>query len=91
MRQQHDMVEQLHTLSHQAPIVLQEPHPIIPKGRPRLTSNHRDNDTSTRRDPSGFEYVDPPVNGKRLETCKACGMVGHRRNNARLCPKFQST
>lgn len=82
--QQATAMKELANLSQQVPEVLTEPSSVRVKGRPRK------NDYSTRRNPSGFEYVDPPSKSikqkRRKVTCTACNQVGHRRDS-RKCPQ----
>ncbi|KAI9918675.1 hypothetical protein PsorP6_012132 [Peronosclerospora sorghi] len=71
------VVKKLANLSQQVPEVLKEPPSVRVKGRPRKKED------STRREPSGFEYVEPPITKKkrRKVTRSACKQVGHRRDS----------
>ncbi|KAI9911749.1 hypothetical protein PsorP6_009694 [Peronosclerospora sorghi] len=75
-QQQTTVVKELANLSQQVPDVLREPPSVRAKGRPP-------NNKSTKRDTSGFEYVDPPSKDakpkRRKVTCGECNQVGHRR------------
>ena len=55
--------------------VIRDPHAVRARGRPASTG------TSTRRDPSHFELVDPPASQQRM--CSSCRQPGH---NSRTCP-----
>lgn len=84
--QQQAMVEDLNRLSQQAPQPLREPDVSRTKGRPtNADAARRRNDSSTRRDPSGFEYVDPIQRRRQIEKCGGCGEHGHR-SNSKHCP-----
>ncbi|KAI9908091.1 hypothetical protein PsorP6_002777 [Peronosclerospora sorghi] len=80
-QQQTTVVKELANLSQQVPDVLREPPSVQAKGRPP-------NSQSTKRDPSGFEYVDTPSKEtkpkRRKVTCGACNQVGHCRDSRKF-------
>ncbi|KAI9917400.1 hypothetical protein PsorP6_013036 [Peronosclerospora sorghi] len=74
--QQRATIQHLHDLSQQLPCLIKEPEVVRTKGRPR---------TSTKRNPSGFEYVEQTQKRRKAENCSACGGVGNRKT-LKNCP-----
>ncbi|KAI9918434.1 hypothetical protein PsorP6_011327 [Peronosclerospora sorghi] len=68
--QHRETIQHLHDLSQQLPCPIKEPEVVRTKGRPS---------TSTKRNPSGFEYVEQKQKRRKAEKCSACGGVGHRK------------
>ena len=69
---------------YQTPRVLKESEART-RERPSGTSTN----TSTRRDPSHFEYVEGnPSRKRKAPTCDACHHTGHRLSSA-ACPMFR--
>ena len=66
----------LHDLSQWLPFPIKEPRVVRTKGRPS---------TSTKRNPSGFEYLKQQQKRKKVEMCSACGGIGHRKTS-KNCP-----
>nr|CCA17432.1 AlNc14C34G3103 [Albugo laibachii Nc14] len=77
--QQIATLEELHRLSQQTPKTLQEPVIVRSKERPRRHIG------STRRDLSGFEYVEVTQKTNK-RSCQTCGEKGHRSDSKR-CKK----
>ena len=78
--QQRATIELLHHLSQMLPCPSKEPEAMRTKGRPS---------TSTKRNLSGFEYVEQSHKRMKVEKCSACGGVGHRKNS-NSCPNYIS-
>ncbi|CAB4388322.1 unnamed protein product [Rhizophagus irregularis] len=74
--QQKAAQETLNNMFNAPIMVLQNPKVVSTKGRPSGATNKRSN-TSTRRDPSGFELVE-----QRVRKCTHCHQSGH---NSRTC------
>nr|CCA23825.1 AlNc14C209G8872 [Albugo laibachii Nc14] len=74
-----DIQKEPHRLSQQTPKTLQEPVIVRSKGRPRRHIG------STRRDLSGFDYVEVTQKTNEI-SCRACGEQGHR-SDSKKCKK----
>nr|CCA27622.1 AlNc14C607G12235 [Albugo laibachii Nc14] len=81
-RQQIATLKELHRISQQTPKSLQEPVIVRSKGRSRRHIG------STRRDLSGFEYVELTQKTNK-RSCRACGEQGHR-SDSKKCKKRKS-
>ena len=64
LHQQRVTIQHLHELSQQLPCPIKEPGVVRTKGRP----------TSTKRNPSGFEYVEPQQKRSKAESAALAGV-----------------
>ncbi|KAI9895433.1 hypothetical protein PsorP6_018792 [Peronosclerospora sorghi] len=68
--QQRATIQHFHDLSQLLPCPIKEPEVVMTKGC---------QSTSTKRNPSGFEYVEQTQKRRKAEKCSACSGVGHRK------------
>ncbi|KAI9921315.1 hypothetical protein PsorP6_000812 [Peronosclerospora sorghi] len=74
--QQRATIQHLHDLSQRFPCPIKEPEVVRTKARPS---------TSTKRNPSRFEYVEQTQKRRKVKKYSACGGVGHRKT-LKKCP-----